>query len=225
MKYITKKCYEDMQNITLRFGLVLNEKVDKFSEEYFQEVYKKEKEKFKEGCSFATDEYCDAAFQSRIDNFKRRLPSIILNEIKDIRFLAFGHVTRKVYDDISKFSLECQRSVDKAFSDYDKEFKKQFSLEKPKFVLEDFHDSDILSLEKSSNDYVLILDNSGAFTNVKKIVFKDATIIEKDWDNQKLGWLYDEIYKIKNGYEVHLLLGDDNDEYYLTVKCADINLY
>ena len=49
-------------------------------------------------------------------------------------------------------------------------------------------------------------------------MFKNAEIIEQDGDLSGAWWLYDEIYKTDNGFEIHALL--ENDELmYLTIKC------
>ena len=58
--------------------------------------------------------------------------------------------------------------------------------------------------------------------NLIKIIFENAKIIEyEDIDFKNCFWLYEEVYKNNNMYEVHLMV-DSNGLKYLTLECKEI---
>ena len=155
-----------------------------------------------------------------IELLKTSLPEEILAKVADIRVLALDVCTAEVKKLITKFCKNNEKEVELAFKKLAKAEQEQFGENPPEFTNESFHDCEITALEKSGKDIVIRLDNSGGFTDCKGIVFKNAEIIEQDGDLSGAWWLYDEIYKTDNGFEIHALL--QNDELmYLTIKCEN----
>lgn len=225
MRYMTKEWYNRMQKTDVACGIKIDENADKYSEEDFKKLYELTKN------SALFRDFSQESFEQQIQGgiyfFKRKLPSSILDNIKDIRILALGYATSETYNKIKEYSDNNENYVEKMMNDYDKVFEQQFSTNKPDFLENfSFHDSDIIKTEKINNDLILHLDNEYSFTNVNKIVFKDATIIKSDCPlkEERLCWLYNEVYKINDGYEIHILLRDD-DLYDLVIQCSDVILY
>lgn len=109
--------------------------------------------------------------------------------------------------------------------EYLKDYKKQFGNNYPKFM-ENWilHDCDVVSSNFVKNDIILKIDNSGGYTKINEIRFKNAKVIKQDKDLKNLCWLYDEIYKKGDNYEIHVLFGSYNDAktYDFIIECSDV---
>jgi hypothetical protein len=59
-----------------------------------------------------------------------------------------------------------------------------------------------------------------------KVTFKKAKILEQEGELIGAFWVYDELYKSKNGYEIHTMLakygGKRQECIYLTLDCEDV---
>ena len=142
--------------------------------------------------------------QDEIEELKENLPKEILDEVADIRVLALGVATEKVKDLVDKYSQECEMKFEKPFNEYNKHW---YSIadKVPAHIKENynFHDCAILKMTKCGNDIVFELDNSGGFTNINKITYKDAVILENNFVGGCY-WIYDEMYLCDKGYECHI---------------------
>ena len=69
---------------------------------------------------------------------------------------------------------------------------------------------------------VLELDNSGGFTLIDQVVFKNCDVLTQDGRLHGARWLYDEIYKTDEGYEFHALLIGKRQLIDLIVRVTDI---
>jgi len=265
MKYMTKEWYKTMQNTGLHLLLKVSKRAESFSEEYFEELYKKEEarllkqwkdvsqvkiedifpeefpmegftetitdpkelERIKEEYYKQRDEHLsnfernryvfnaqqekknfEQMLQNNLKRLKESLPSDILNKVADIRVLALNRTSAEVKKDITKFCKESTKAMNTAVDVYWEGAKKVFGPDEPDIVknLNMLHDSWVISCREDKNDIVLDINSSGAFTNAGKIVFKDCTVIKLDEPINGSSWLYSEIYKKKNGYEIHVLL-------------------
>ena len=161
----------------------------------------------------------DNKIKDEISNLKDKLPKEILNKVKDIRVLALGYVSKGVDDDIKKFCEENKNAVEKTLVEYANYEKETFCDKKVDFLNGQWHDSFVVSAEKIGNDYVLNL-NVGMDCN-RKIVFKNCKSITGDKVNEG-SWLYDELYIVDNGYEVHILLCDIDELKELIIECSEV---
>ena len=84
-----------------------------------------------------------------------------------------------------------------------------------------FHDCAILKMTKCGNDIVFELDNSGGFTNINKIIYKDAEILENNFVDGCY-WIYDEMYLCDKGYECHIAVDGENGYDYITLQASDV---
>ena len=144
---------------------------------------------------------------NNIKNLKANLPDEILRKVADIRVLALNYASADIKKEITAFCRANDRTVDEASKAYLKECRKAFKKGNiPVFENASFHDCRIVSCRKKGADLVLTLDNSGGFTNISQIKFKDCMVIKQDKPLHNAVWLYDEIYKTDTGYEFHVLL-------------------
>jgi len=103
-----------------------------------------------------------------------------------------------------------------------------------------FHDSNLLSFRKIRSDYALTMRicfdwPQNTETPYIKVIFRQVSLVEREpgWRlrprkdrNGEYGsncwYLYDELYKLDSGYEVHMLLRTRTGLRTLTVRCRDI---
>lgn len=143
----------------------------------------------------------------RIKRLKKDLPDNILQKIADIRVLALDRACADIKKDITAYCEANKKAVESAMNEYRKENNKSFNGVRPAFADNlDFHDCKVVSCRKNGKSTILSLDNSGGFTTISKIIFKDCSILKQDAPLHGAWWLYEEIYKAEYGYEIHVLL-------------------
>ena len=59
---------------------------------------------------------------------------------------------------------------------------------------------------------------------INVVIFKNAKILKQDCNLENVWWLYQELYKVDDKYEVHILLRDEKKLYDLILTCDDIVL-
>jgi len=64
-------------------------------------------------------------------------------------------------------------------------------------------------------------DTRGGFTNINKLALVKPEIIKQEGEIVGSYWLYQELYRIDNGYELHVLFDGENMPE-LIVRCEDI---
>ena len=221
MKYMTKEWYNTMQNTDYyMFIKHIDEKANVNDDNYFNKLYIKEKKD-------RTELYGTLNFKQYYIaclNKLKKLPDTILNDGTDIRILALGYATQETYDKIKEYCITNQKKFEKAMNDYHECIKRQFKNQIPAFEKESFHDCQITDFTHKGNDYLIELDNEGAFTEVKNIIFKNAEIVKQEGPIEKSWWLYNEIYKVDGKYEIHFLLWSDDSLNDLILICDDIIL-
>lgn len=83
-----------------------------------------------------------------------------------------------------------------------------------------YHDCTVTEL-LTMDEVVIRFDTRGGFTNINKLTLVAPEIIKQDGGIVGSYWLYQELYRIDNGYELHVLFeGESMPE--LIVRCADI---
>ncbi|MFZ3132006.1 MAG: DUF4085 family protein, partial [Desulfosporosinus sp.] len=119
------------------------------------------------------------------------------------------------------------KAVRQAVKEYWREYRKAFKNGEPPFAEEfNFHDCNVKACRKKGEHIVMELDNSGGFTEIEKVIFKNCTVITKESSLHGAWWLYDEIYKAENGYEIHvLLLSPQMKLLYFTITAEDVEFH
>ncbi|WP_373844651.1 DUF4085 family protein [Clostridium sp.] len=231
MNYFTKKWYELCQKISIHFSLKEVKESESFSEEYFHQLYKQElmewlslQEKIvsykaeleitKGSCiSYEPldreklSEQFYEGFIYRQEYVKTALPEEILKEIADIRVCALGKASYQVIQAVTLFCEDNEKSVNRTLEEYQKYYKKA-SKSFDRNIVENinFHDCSIIDVKQTEQYLSILFDNSGGFTDIDEVQFENYEIIKQDALLQNSRWLYDEIYKINDKYELHVLL-------------------
>ncbi len=120
--------------------------------------------------------------------------------------------------------------IQKAIKDCKAEYEMNFPTP-PEFMgtISCLHDSDITLTGMLGKDYIIKVENielSPVYTDAV-LILKNATVKKKDFDLQRVGWCYEEIYPTQKGYELHCLLFEygSNEMYELIVECEDIEVF
>lgn len=236
MKYFTKEWYKLCQKISFHLPLQEEEQAEIFSEEYFQQLYNIKlndlldlEEQFASyivKSDTVDGDYIEhkpfdrakAAAQFYNQNIykqkyvKKALPQNILNEIADIRVFVLDKATPKVIDAVTEFCKQNKKSVDKTIEEYRKYYKEALkSFDKNMVENIRFHDCKIVKSKDKDNTLTLLLDNTGGFTDINEVVFENYNIIKQDGLLENSWWLYNEIYKVNDKCELHVLLYNNMD--------------
>ena len=146
-------------------------------------------------------------FRDNVKRFESDLPETILRKVADIRVLALFYASSEVKQEIIQFCEQNNKSTHAAMAAYHEEFNKQFKTGAPAFAEKlDLHDCFVLSCRRSGKDVVMILDNSGGYTNISRIRIKNCDVIKRDAPLYGARCLYEEIYKAGERFEIHFLL-------------------
>lgn len=193
------------------------------------EILLKEQEAYD---NFVPQVYDEEALTKQFDDnlycSKKRLeallPEDILKDVADIRVLALNKVSEDIKNRIRQFCAQKEEKVSKIQEEYQNYYN---SIEKqlPEKIRKEygFHDCIVTHFEQQGTDVIIELDHSGGFTNVCKVIYHNATMIEQDnivgsW------WICDEIYRMNDSYEFHSALQDENGQVrYFTVNASDID--
>lgn len=142
---------------------------------------------------------------------KKILPEEILKKIPDIRVYVFNKASNEVIKAVTEFCQANETSVKKTFKEYEKYYKKALkSFDKNIVENLNFHDCSIIDVKQKEQSLSILFDNSHGFTNINEMQFDNFNIIKQDGLLQNSWWLYDEIYKINDTYELHVLLQNRN---------------
>lgn len=232
MKYFTKEWYELSQKTSFHLHLEEEKKAATFSEDYFQQLYNIElnnwltlqeeidsiskshdianKDENNHFDSFKKDEAIKQFHDSFIYNqvyLKELLPKAILQLIADLRVFALNKASSTVINAVTKFCEENERSISTARDNY-RRYYKEASISFGKEIVEKFgfHDCTIIKSVPNGKSLTLRLDNKGGFTNIDEVTFENFNIIKQDDLLEDTWWLYEEVYKVNDKYEFHVLL-------------------
>lgn len=235
MNYFTKEWYELCQKTSAHLLLEEAEEIESFSEEYFQKLYNKKltewlilqeevasyREEYESRKEYyipsepfdrekASKEFYEGFVYSQ-ERIKKTLPEEILEKIADIRVYTLDKASREVIKAVTQFCEDNEKSVKRTTEEYQKYYKKALKSFDRNIVKNiNFHDCTIVDVKQMEQSLSILFDNSGGFTDIDEVKFENYKIIKQDALLQNLWWLYDEIYKIKDRYELHVLLQNKN---------------
>ncbi|WP_088072784.1 DUF4085 family protein [Gottfriedia luciferensis] len=223
MNYFTKEWYELMQRSSFHLLLEEESQAETFSEEYFQQLYKfklnESNELRKEIAIFENEPYDKEnstkqfyeGFIYNQEHIKKNLPEKILKIIADVRVFVLDRASRNVINAVTQFCEENETTAKETIKEYGRYYSKSLkSFDKNMIENINFHDCNIVNIEPNKKSLILFLDSTGGFTDIDEIVFENYQIIKQDGSLANTWWLYDEIYKVNNKYEIHVLLQNEN---------------
>ncbi|MGQ8871172.1 DUF4085 family protein [Paenibacillus sp. TSA_86.1] len=148
-----------------------------------------------------------------------KLPSEILEPIADIRVFALGYCTSEVMQKLKEQSARNTKEMEAVLEEYRETMLNQGISNEIRRKVQ-FHDCEVTEL-RTGDDLVICFDNRGGFTDIHKLTLTAPEILKQEGEMVGSHWLYEELYRIDNGYELHVLLdGEPMPE--LIVRCADI---
>lgn len=152
--------------------------------------------------------------------YTNKLPDNLLQKVADIRVFNLGYCTKEVLKELKKLSKENKRKVDHIMNEYSKakEAENIPSIIRERFG---FHDC-IITEFMSGKDIVIYFDSRGGFSSFNKITFISAKTIKQDENLVGSTWIYDELYCIENGYQVHVLFHSNEGTKECIINCNDI---
>ena len=217
--------FDDNGNLVNARDVMTEEEFEKLREEILEnerqsmEDYEEEIEPYDE--DKLTESFLEM-HNREVEELRQKLPAEILDQVADVRVLALGKATRKVKKMIDKYCAEDDRNFEKAFEYYSK-YWDSISDKIPDNIKEnyDFHDCMILKIKNIGDDIVFELDNGGGFTDIKRIIYKKAEMIENNFAKDCY-WMYDEIYLADGGFELHISIDGENGYDYITLKASDV---
>lgn len=152
------------------------------------------------------------------------LPEDILTDVADIRVLALNKVSEDIKVRIRQFYAQKEEKLLETQQEYLNHYSCIETLLPEKIRKEYyFHDCKITYFEQQGTDVIIDLDHSGGFTNICRVIYHNAKIIDQ---KNIVGsqWIYDEIYIINDSYEFHAALQDEKGQVrYFTVNASDID--
>ncbi|MDT0121666.1 DUF4085 family protein [Paenibacillus sp. RRE4] len=148
-----------------------------------------------------------------------KLPTEILEQIADIRVFALGYCTSDVLRQLKKKSAENTQEMERIGQAYREAMLDQNIADDVHRRVQ-FHDCKVTELLHADN-LVINFDNRGGFTEINKLTLTAPEIVKHEGESVGSHWLYQELYRIDQGYELHVLLdGEPMSE--LIVRCTEI---
>lgn len=152
------------------------------------------------------EEIFEEVFQERLKGYKENLSGKIKEQIADLRVFTLGKVTGKVLKKVRKLSSKNNRKVERAAKGYQKYLKKAKSVRKLYKDGFDLHDCRITEVIRENGMLIIGLDNRGGFTDVERLVLLDPEVTLMENELSGLYWLYEEVYRNDDRYELNVLL-------------------
>jgi hypothetical protein len=194
---------EEIQKLKQNYAM----KREVAKESYIPQSYNREE---------AIDQFTEAYF-ANLAYLKPLIPEAILREIADIRVFVLDRASRKVIEELKSFSEKNQILADKISENYQRYYQDAYGDSDPMGDAS-FHDCKIVEAFQEKNEFTLILDNSGAFTDIRSIKFTNCEILLQEMPLENAWWVYDEIYRNGGNHELHVLFESNNrDPFYFTI--------
>lgn len=175
-------------------------------------------------------------YRTNLKTCRNNFPKWLLDSV-DHRLLALDYLPEDVYVKYRSELREKKKKWDNINRMAEKEEKSQHIPKRVSSALQ-LHDSCLLSLKKEGQNLVMIVAKDGLWpedaTPYRKLTFKKAQILEKepglrcrkymleDFYSSNVCFMYHEIYKKQEDFEVHMMFATPGDLAYLTVACADV---
>lgn len=250
MNFYTKEWYELMQRQHYTSGLkVIPDKVysNKDIKTFYSEDLEKEIARDKEFHNRRSNKHpFDPAetikcfhdcYRGMLRYGAARFPEWVLDTV-DKRLLALGRIPERAHKRLKQEEQANRKAFNKIEAEAAAILEQQ---DIPDAIRSQFcfHDANVLAIKKVRFDVELYLRKDGGWpednTPYIKIIFKNVRKYEREKgfslrprlsEHGELGsgcvYLYDELYRNEDGYEVHMLFWTRKSLRYLTIHCEDI---
>jgi len=149
---------------------------------------------------------------------KEYLPKWVYEEV-DNRLIALNLLPKSVFKRLCLEERKSKKKFEKIMKVANEDLSRQ-DVFKELFTKLNFHDDRIIGFNKHENNYVMTIENYEE--KIIKIIFEETKIIElENIDFENCYWLYEEVYRKNNIYEVHLMVESEGLKY-ITFKCSNI---
>lgn len=170
-----------------------------------------------EGLSLS--EVFDNKIDFAINSLKEKLSTDILKDVVDIRVLALGYTSSDIYTRIEEYCIANDKFVNDQVLEY-ANYEKEAFVDRFDFLDETLHDSFIVNSEVKDNDFCVVIEN--IISGNKNIIFKNYEIVLDEGSLNETRWLYEEVYKIANGLEIHILVCGSDGLKEMIIKCSEV---
>jgi len=149
------------------------------------------------------------------------LPKWVYEKV-DKRLIALGYLPQNVFNKLKEQEIANKEKYDNIKKEAMNNLYSQ-NISEEIYANFNFHDGVIKSFKIKDGNYIMKVTHSDFIESYTvTVIFKDANIIEmEDLKFGKSIYLYEEIYKLDNSYEVHIMYECDGLKY-LTIRCSNI---
>ncbi len=157
--------------------------------------------------------------QVTLQSLSEKIPEALYAQVADPRVLALGYCSLSVLKGLKKISKENRRVVDRILEAY---YRSQAQTGVPKNLqmILSCHDRQVkeMKLEKKGKLRLMFTPTSDP-TESAGILFHNVEVIKHEKPIEGSYWIYKEIYKVKEGYEIHILFsGEHTHEFTMTCQ-------
>lgn len=166
--------------------------------------------------------------------YEANLPEGIKEKIADMRVFALGYCSGEVLKALKMLDRDTRKKLKQT---EEKEMRARLAENLPAELTDKiiFHDCEVTKVSFEGRDIIIKFDITGGFTIYDTLIFRNAEIVEQEESILNARWIYDELYRTDDGYEIHIMfegekfselfadIGDIKEGLcYLTIRCSDI---
>lgn len=222
-------------------GELFHPETPEIARENLEKDFRRQMEQFESRVSFDPKDTIDCfkeCYRMMMRHGWKGYPAWVRESV-DKRLIALHRIPESAYNRLVAEEEANKKAFDQMMEEASTALKEQNIPEEIRDLFR-FHDANVLSIQKVCRDVEIILRDGGFIggdTPYCRLIFKNVSRFEREKGliirtKQEEGgeycsnviYLYDELYRTENGYEVHMLLTGRKDLRYLTVVCEDIML-
>ncbi|WP_270167180.1 DUF4085 family protein [Paenibacillus sp. SYP-B4298] len=155
---------------------------------------------------------------------QRTLPPELRAEIADLRVYALGYCTKEIKRRLVAQGKKNEREMRRILNEYALAQQAEPIPQEIRNLFR-FHDCRVVSMQAAGGaepGLIIHLNTDGGFTNLNRLTLVDGEIIHQTGEIEDSSWLYKELYRYEEGYELHVLLSGGKGMVELTVRCREI---
>ena len=222
--------YKDVILVDEKNNIVEEPKSKKEAMKLMENLYNRELEEFKNRPKFNRKEIekeFEEMQKSLQEYYKKAFPDFISEKV-DIRFLSLNLMPKTNYNNLKEYEDKNKKEFEEIELLADKELNSQNITEHIQNLFFGLHDAKIIKIEQNNLDCIITIISEEdkkvvlKFENSEFIENELEEYIKKDLEEYGVFWLYNELYKVDNNYELHILVDTEDGLKYITIRCKDI---